>query len=210
MLSYIRVVFIHHIPKSKVMKLLFRYLLLFFCLGYGLAVDADPLIKKGPVAAKNTKKKNGKKPPLFRGADYNVASKTRSPLNYTRAYSKSGKFLYLTTYNIYDRSGTATRNIVAVHDKRRKTIEVTIKDLEHSGFPVLNVERTGYTSPFMGRFGATGKVGVLANGKPGAAGPGQLTVKFVSKRFDYIKVVHVAGPHEDSRKNLQVIILDEG
>lgn len=86
---------------------------------------------------------------------------------------------------------------------------VTVKDLEHAGFPVLNIERTEYSAPFMGRFGSIGSVGVMANTKKGVTGPGQLTLKFASRKFDYVKVVHVAGPHEDSRKNLMVYILDE-
>lgn len=190
------------------MKTLLHYLLLLFLFA-ALPAQADPVIKKGTATSSSPKKKAKKKPQLYKGADYVVATKQRIPFNYTRSFSKNGKYQLLTTYNIYNPSGTAIRNIVAVHDKKNKTVTVTVKDLEHSGFPVINVERTEYTTPSMARFGSTGKVGLMANTKAGVTGPGQLTLKFHSRKFDYVKVVHMSGAHEDNRKDLQIFVLDE-
>jgi hypothetical protein len=191
------------------MKRSFHYLLFFMLFLSFTEVKADPVIRKSTPGVTTGKKKAKKKPTIYKGADYNVATKKRASFNYTRNFSTSGKNLFLTTYTVYDASGTAIRNIVAIHNKKSKMVEVTVKDLEHSGFPVMNVERTQYSAPFMGRFGSTGKVGLMGNTKAGVIGPGQLTVKFVSRKFDYIKVVHISGPHEDARKNLQVYVLDE-
>lgn len=82
-------------------------------------------------------------------------------------------------------------------------------------FPLRLRERTwkdpDFRTTYMGRFGSYGKVGAIGQGKAGTTtvAPGQLTFKFLSKRFDYVKVVHITGSHEDTGTDLHVYILDE-
>lgn len=173
---------------------------------------AGPVKKgKAPVKKVALKKHQPKKVRPISGSVYVVATKSRIPVGYTRSYSKKGKYTYVTQYNIYDQKNRSIRNVVAVHNKKDHSIEVTVKDMERPGFPVINIERTKYSTAYMGRFGSYGKVGAIGQGKAGttSVAPGQLTLKFLSKRFDYVKVVHIAGSHEDTGTDLQVYILDE-
>lgn len=176
-------------------------LVLFFYAFTPCAAQAIPKAKNN-VAAK-------KKVIAFSGAKYILASQKNIPISYMRSYSKVGKHVFKTTYNIYNQQQKLITVVTALHNKKTHNIEVSVKDLEIKGFPIVNMERTGYDVPYMGRFGSIGKVGAVGKGRSRTTAPGQLTVKFVSRRFDYLKVVHIADAHEDSGKELQVYILDE-
>lgn len=168
-------------------------------------VSATPNTRKPATAGKKAVKKIA----TMTGYQYAVDQGSKIPFSYTRSYQKGGKNIFITTYNIYDNKKKVIRNIVATHDKTRKTVEVAIKDLTRNGFPTLNVERTNYNTPFMGRFGSIGKVGAIANAKARNTAPSQLQVKFASRKYDYVKVVYMAGAHEDTGSDLSVYALDE-
>lgn len=189
------------------MKRIFpKLLLLLLLISTNQKVYADPNSKKNLA----TKKKVPKKAPDFKSGSIYVLSSGKSiPVLYTRSYSKPGKKLYTTTYNVYNESRQRKVVVIAVHNKEKHTVEVSVRDFELKGFPVVNSEQTTYSVPYMGRFGAIGKVGAIGKGKSRTSAPGQLTVKFVSKKYDYLKVVHIADAHEDSGKELQVYVLDE-
>lgn len=181
-------------------------LLVLFCFGTA-SLFADPVVRTATSTAK--KKTVKKKKTTFRkGSIYVVASKTKVPLMYSKAYSKSGKNIFVTTYSVYNNKNQGIANITATHNKATHAVEVVIRDFQISGNPVVNIEKTSYATPYMGRFGSIGKVGAGA-GRGKADNPGQMIVKFISKRFDYVNVVSIADAHEDSGKQLQVYVLDE-
>jgi hypothetical protein len=181
--------------------------LLFFRIDF-VSANPDPTKKKG-VISNNSKRTTKSKSPKYSGAKYIVSTQEKKPLLYTKSFSKTGKNVFKTTYNIYNLQKVQIYKVIATHNKKNKSIEVTVKDLDASGFPIVNIERTHYDIPFTGRFGTIGKVGAIGKGKSHTQSPGQLTVSFVSKKFDFIKVVHVADAHEDTNKDLQVFVLDE-
>lgn len=190
--------------KKQIQKTLL--ILSLFCFSSSL-LFADPVVK---TTASSVKKKpvKKKKTPLRKGSIYVVATKQKVPLMYSKAYSKSGKNIFVTTYSVYNDKNEGIANIRATHNKMTHAVEVVIRDFQVSGNPVVNIEKTSYGTPYMGRFGSIGKVGAGA-GRGKADNPGQMIVKFISKRFDYVNVVSIADAHEDSGKQLQVYVLDE-
>lgn len=183
------------------MKRLLLYAFFLFCGAAGVVPAlADPALRKETAQ----KKKPAKKTYYRKGALFVLKTERRIPLYYSRSYQKQGKTLFVTGYDVYNEKKQIICNVRAVHDKKKHTVEVSVRDFGVSGFPIVNTERTGYETPYMGRFGAIGKVGA-ANKK----NPGQMMVKFTSHRFDYVNVVSIADAHEDSGKDLQVYILDE-
>lgn len=189
------------------MKRIFTIGILFLALllSSPLKSIADPTGKKGVNHKRSTKKAVKQ----FSGAKYMVATQEKNPLIYTRKYSKVGKSIFKTTYQVYDVQKKPICLITALHNKAKKSIEVSVKDLQVEGFPLVNLERTSYEVPYTGRFGAIGKIGAIGKGRSRTDAPSQLTLSFVNKRFDYIKVVNVADAHEDTDKNLQVFILEQ-
>jgi hypothetical protein len=190
--------------KKYILKTLLFSMLFFVS---GPLVFADPVVKTAGIAKKNKTVKKSKT--VFKkGFIYVVASQQKIPLMFSRAYTKSGKNIFTTTYSVYNDKKQSIANIRATHNKTTHVVEVVIRDFQVSGNPVVNSERTTYASPYMGRFGSIGKVGAGA-GRGKANNPGQMIVKFINRRFDYVQVVSVADAHEDSGKQLQVYVLDE-
>jgi hypothetical protein len=147
---------------------------------------------------------------LHKGTEYAVNDQKRTPLFYSKSYSKLATNVFVTTYLVYDTSKKKTLyTVVAVHNKNKKTVEVSVKDMRQRGTPIINIERTGYSTPFMGRFGSIGKVGVIGNSKTRTTAPSQLSVKFASKKYDYIKVLEISGNRESSKQDLFVYILEQ-
>lgn len=173
-----------------------------------VSANPDPTKKRGTTNA-HTKRTVRSKVPQYSGSKYIVSTQEKKPLLYTKSFSRKGKNVFKTTYNIYNLQKVQIAKVIATHNKKNKSVEVAVKDLEARGFPIVNIERTQYDIPFTGRFGAIGKVGAIGKGKSHTQSPGQLTVSFVSKKFDFIKVIHIADAHEDTNKDLQVFVLEE-
>lgn len=172
------------------------------CFGFcAISLNAAPITKK--------RKNKNKTIMLSNGSLYDVVSKNKTPYYFTKKYSKTSKFVFNTTYSIYNSEKKATNIVIAVHNKLKHSVSVSVKDLNQDGFPILNVENTRYESPYMGRFGSVGKVGAIGKAKAVSNTPSQLMVKFVNKRYDYVKVISIANAHEDSGQDLQVFVLDE-
>lgn len=189
------------------MKNLFTLGILFFSLLLSRPLNsiADPTGKKG-VKHKKSSKHALKQ---FSGKKYIVSTQEKQPLIFTKKYSKAGKLIFKTTYQVYDVQKKPICLITALHNKTKKSIEVSVKDLQVEGFPLVNMERTSYEVPYTGRFGSIGKIGAIGKGKSRTDAPSQLTLSFLNKRFEYVKVINVADAHEDTDKNLQVFILEE-
>jgi hypothetical protein len=173
-------------------------------------VQADPSVPKSNTSKAKTGTKKTVKSVLYKGALYSLDNKHKQGMLYTRSYTKAGKQVFVTTYKIYNAEHKQNVAIVtATHNKAKKTIEVSVRDMAAPGAPVVNVEKTGYETPYMGLFGSGGKVGAIGNATSRGTSPSQLAVKFASKKYDQVKVVSVAGAHEQTNVRLSVYLLDE-
>jgi len=188
----------------------FLLLLVLLQLGNMVCVYADPSVPRKTTTVRSssvTKKKA--RPVLYNGYRYYLDSKERKPFSYTRTYNKSSRSVFVTTYRLYDKQKQNTTVITATHDKAKKSITVSVRDLTISGWPVENMERTSYDVPYMGLLGSGGKVGAIGNATSRSVSPNQLAVKFAGKKYEQVKVVYIAGAHEQTNVGLSVYILDE-
>ncbi|GAA4459146.1 hypothetical protein [Rurimicrobium arvi] len=173
--------------------------LFFICFSLlSLQVWADPSVASGQV-----RKKAKHKVVLTKGTLFMLSPERRTQIWYARKYSKQGKSLFRTEYTIYNEQKKLLASVQADHDKRRKVVTVSVKDLTSQGFPTSNIESDTYSDPFPGPFGHIGKVGAANK-----SNPGQMMVRFANKRYDYVQVLSIADAHEDPGKKLQVYVLD--
>lgn len=171
---------------------------IFLIIGCVFATGKD----KASTAATAAKRKK------LSGQQYMVNTHEYRPLTFTRTYSQPQSKVYYTTYKIfYDNRHAAT--VIAKHLKKEKRVEVEVKDPGKGRDGTLNIEKTSYDTPGMECFGNRGPVGALSGSKGGATAPTQLRIKFASRRFDYIKVVNISGPHESTGGQVYIYILDE-
>lgn len=144
------------------------------------------------------------KPLLRPGYLYQLSSRRRLPVFYSRDYRRVSRSVFETVYSVYDPAKKALAQIVASHDKRRHQVTVTVRDFAVKGYPIANTEVHGYNTPFPGPFGHIGKVGAANKNNPG-----QMMVRFATRRADYVQVISIADAHEDSGRNLQVYTLEK-
>lgn len=188
--------------KKLILGLLCPFLFLMHC-----TAEAQAYNPKKKTYASTARKKTTKSN-LLEGSKYVLNKGIRSKLWYTRKFYKSKAGNYTTVYTVYNDQKKEIALITALHYKKNKSIEVRVKDLSIAGFPLSNIEKTSYEEPFLGRFGSVGKVGAIGKGKSKSDAPSQLGLSFLSKKFDYIKVVSIADAHEDPAKDLEVFELD--
>lgn len=123
---------------------------------------------------------------------------------YTREYQEEGD-VYKTIYKIYHPTkGYHTITITATHYKSDKKVVVEVEDANGGIFASMNKEETTYETPSLDAFGFRGAVGGLG----GKRVPNQLMVKFVSYKYENVKVVHVNGT-EPGTSNFIFYVLDE-
>lgn len=141
----------------------------------------------------------------FTGYAYLLSSNEYVPLKYTRAYSGSGNE-FVTKYTIYHpKKGYAWMTVTATHNKTDKSVNVSIDDTNDGIFSHIHDEKTTYETPSLQPFGFRGSVGALG----GKRTPNQLMVKFVSNKYENVKVVHVWGSDVSDFNNTYFFILDE-
>lgn len=141
----------------------------------------------------------------FTGYAYVLNSDDYVALKYTRTYSGSDN-IFVTKYTIYHpKKGYAWVTVTATHNKTDKTVKISVDDTNESIFSHINDEETTYESLSLEPFGFRGAVGALG----GKRVPNQLMVKFVSNKFENVKVVHVLGSEKSDFNNTMYFILDE-
>lgn len=139
------------------------------------------------------------------GSLYLLSSNKYVPLKYTRTYRTSGDE-FLTKYTIYHpKKGYAWMTVTATHNKIDKSVKVSVEDTNDGIFSQIHDEETIYETPTMEPFGFRGNVGALA----GKRTPNQLMVKFVSNKYENVKVVHVWGSDVSDFENTYFFVLDE-
>lgn len=184
------------------MKKILIFVLLVAAIGPVVPSFADPVTYiKGE---RRTAKVRAKKPLLRPATLYQLRSNTKLPVFYSRDYRKVSGSVFETVYSVYNPSKKVRAQIVARHDKRKRLVTVSVRDFEVQGYPLTNTEVHAYTKPFPGPFGHIGKVGAANKNSPG-----QMMVRFATKRADYVQVISIADAHEDSGRNLQVYILEK-
>lgn len=140
----------------------------------------------------------------YTGYQYVLNSDDYISFKYTREYKTDGEN-YLTIYKIYHpKKGHHAFTITATHYKADKKVKVDVEDAGGGIFAHINSEETTYETPSLEPFGFRGSVGALG----GKRVPNQLMVKFVSNKFENVKVVHVNAT-EPGTNNFYFYVLDE-
>lgn len=143
---------------------------------------------------------------FHKGYVYHLGYDDYYPFKYTREYQEEEN-IYTTIYKLYHpQKGSHNYTITAVHDKLKKNVKV---DIEKIGggifFSEIREEETSYEVASMKPFGFRGNIGVLGGNKV----PNQLMVKFVSNKYENVKIVHVFGTPKVTPDDWYFYILDE-
>ena len=121
----------------------------------------------------------------YTGYEYDVNTDNYYPFKYTREYKEGGS-VYLTIYKIYHPTkGHHVFTITATHNKSVKTVKVDVEIAGGGMLSHINDEETSYETLSMKPFGFRGTVGKLGGNRV----PNQLMVKFVSNKYENVKVV---------------------
>lgn len=137
----------------------------------------------------------------YTGYYYSVNLDDYSSFKYTREYKENGN-VYETIYKIYHPTkGFHIYTVIAKHIKSEKKIIVRSENAGGGNFSLLNEEDTTYENPSMEFFGYGG----ISNFTDNA--PNQLMVKFVSDKYENVKVAHLYASKENS--DYHFFILDE-
>jgi len=140
----------------------------------------------------------------YTGYQYVLNSDDYISFKYTREYKTVGEN-YVTIYKIYHPTkGHHAFTITATHYKADKKVKVDVDDAGGGIFAHINSEETTYDSASLEPFGFRGSVGALGGNRV----PNQLMVKFVSNKFENVKVVHVNAT-EPGTNNFYFYVLDE-
>lgn len=140
----------------------------------------------------------------YTGYQYVVNQDDYYSFKYTREYKEEGN-VYTTIYKIYHPAkGHHVITITATHDKSQKEVKVDIENAGGGIFAHINDENSSYDIASLEPFGFRGAAGALG----GSRVPNQLLVKFVSKNFENVKVIHVNGT-EPGTSNFVYYVLDE-
>ncbi len=140
----------------------------------------------------------------YTGYEYDLSTDDYYPFKYTREYNEDGN-VYKTIYKIYHPTkGHHAFTVTATHYKSEKKVKVDVEQAGGGIFAHIRDEETTYDTPSMKAFGFRGTVGTLGGNRV----PNQLMVKFVSSKFENVKVVHV-GSSDPTSSNFYFYVLDE-
>ncbi len=130
---------------------------------------------------------------FFIGYQLNAKTGVSYKINYTKSYEEVG-LTYTTIYKLFNRvKGTHEMTVTAVHDKNAKKIKVTVNDPSSGIFGVNHTEEYTYQEPENGLFGIGGAAKTLGGSKI----PNQLSLKFVSNKYENVLVYEVLYSPED-------------
>jgi len=124
---------------------------------------------------------------------YLYSLKEDSYQNYNCTVSiDSSENQYVTTYSIYENSKIRYK-CVATHFKVEKKIVVEVTDQKYLLSDMSNMEEAKYDTPSLKAFGFRGSVGALT----GKHVPNQLAVKFMSSKYQHVKLMSVLASYSD-------------
>ncbi len=128
------------------------------------------------------------------GQTYDVERDRFYSFRYTREYKENGDN-YITIYTIYHPiTNRHSHTITATNYKSEKLIVVSVDDAKGNIFSHIREEKTTYEIPSEEIFGFRGVCGELA----GDRCPNQLSVGFVSDRYENVNVFEVASSRPES------------
>ncbi|MDP2303662.1 MAG: hypothetical protein Q8N03_14685 [Ignavibacteria bacterium] len=127
-------------------------------------------------------------------------------IKYTREYTQVAD-TFITTYKIYDPTYGYYLNITATHYKPEKKIVVSLDDVTVSIGGHINTEEIEYETPSMKIFGRRGSFQSMFDAQGRL--PNDLALKFVSKKFENVKVAHITRGVDYSDGSTSWYILDE-
>lgn len=123
------------------------------------------------------------------GYQYDMNTDNYTKFEYTRSFSGSGDE-YTTTYNIYHPTkGYHAVTVTAIHKVSEKKIIVNVRFATGGLLSDICTEETTYDIPALEPFGFRGLIAEFG----GSRVPNQLMVKFVSTKYENVKVMHVNG-----------------
>ena len=122
---------------------------------------------------------------------YSVSSDSYQKFNYTISIDSSDGE-YVTAYSIYQNEKVRYK-CIAKHYKHEQRVVVEVSDEKYFLSNMNNKEQTTYDSATMKAFGFRGNVGALT----GSHVPNQLTVKFMSSKYQHIKVLSMLASYSD-------------
>ena len=126
---------------------------------------------------------------------------------YTREYKTESPGVFVTLYKIYSSTEGYYLNIKATHYKTEKKIVVEIDDVTVSKeFGHVSTAEITYDVPSLKMFGRANAMKAYGMDEQGRL-PNDLALKFVSNKFESIKIVHVQK--DDNMNAMKWYILDE-
>ncbi len=138
---------------------------------------------------------------LCRGINDNI------PFRYTREYKKDGDN-FVTIYKIYSLTAGYIQKITCTHYKSEKKVSISIDDITVSGgMGHLDTEEETYESLNLKPFGRRGAVQEMFDAQSRL--PNDLEVKFVSIKYDYIKVMNVTRGFNTYSGQTEWYVLDK-
>lgn len=126
-----------------------------------------------------------------------------APFKYTRKYTESGD-TFITLYKISNKYGYYL-NIKATHFKSQKKIVVDIDDISVKIYGHISTQEYVYEEPSLKWFGRQGSF--KANFDAQNVLPNELALKFISGRFENVKVIHISK--DTNMNSTKWYILDE-
>lgn len=128
-----------------------------------------------------------------------------SPFKYTREYKNEGDGVFVTLYKIYSPTNGYYLNIKATHYKSEKRIVVDIDDITVKQYGHISTQEYSYDEPSLKMFGRQGAFKAQFDAQNVL--PNELALKFVSGKYENVKVVHIVK--DDQMNSTKWYILDE-
>ena len=139
------------------------------------------------------------------GHQYTMSSDSYIAFKYTREFQQEGDS-YKTVYKIFHPTkGYHAFTMTATHLKSEKMVTVEIKNTGGGIWTHINSEKTTYETPSLETFGFRGAMGALGGNRV----PNQLTVKFISNKYDYVKVMNVNSTQSGDNSDFYFYVFNE-
>jgi len=122
---------------------------------------------------------------------YSVSSDSYQKFNYTISIDSSDGE-YVTAYSIYQ-NGKVRYKCIAKHYMNEQRVVVEVSDEKYFLSDMFNKEETTYGTATLKAFGFRGNVGALTNDDI----PNQLALKFMSSKYQHVKVLSVLASYSD-------------
>lgn len=129
-----------------------------------------------------------------------------SPIKYTREYKQEGSDKFITIYKISSARNGYYLNISATHYKSEKKVVVEIYDVTvPKEYGHISTQEVEYEEPSLKMFGRQGSFKAMFDNQNVL--PNEIAVKFVSGKYENVKIVHIAK--DTGMNSTKWYVLDE-